>query len=154
MTIRTLKYALLLPALLLTAAAQTTTTYTLPVGTNCISINGCWYPVLAADGSQFGELAIANVSQIDYDDGLQPVAQYCTPGTITLTQTATPQFGPTSYHFVFQCAATPEQTSQDAPMLLHAEIQAHSYVARYCVRSCIYQTRWIVDGGSTLAITQ
>jgi hypothetical protein len=151
---RTLTLTLIFFALLLTAAAQTTTTYTLPAGTNCISINGCWYPVLAADGSQFGQLAIANVSQIDYDHGPQPVAQYCTPGTITLTQTATPQFGPTSYHFVFQCAATPEQTSQDAPMLLHAEIQAHSYVARYCFRSCIYQTRWIVDSGSTLEITQ
>jgi hypothetical protein len=143
------------------AAAQTTTTYIMPAGNNCPSIEGCYYHNLtakAADGSTVWGFFEAGGywTQFQYQafEGQNPgyKALFCN-GTATWT-TAAMDSGNTLY--TMDCQASPDRTSGDPPAKIHAEIEAHSYVFTYVcgvkVRTKCHQTRWAVDAG-TLAIT-
>jgi hypothetical protein len=141
------------------ALAQTTNTYTLPVGTTCNSgVENCSYEI--ANGAQSGVfLATAGYNmQFQYRafPGQNPgyEAEYCN-GLGTWTVADTPALGPTSKFYTMDCQS---KNLTGVPSAMHAEIHAHSYVVTYpCggrVRTICHQTRWAIDDGSTLAITK
>ena len=148
-----------------TAAGQTTTTYTVPSGTDCVgSINGCTLHNLTAtapDGATlYGWFAGGTYwTQFDYQAflGQNPAykATYCA-GTGTYVESATPDLGPTAALWTLDCQGTPDGTSSDGPVNIHVELQAHSYVATYVcggrVRTICHQTRWAIDDG-TVSLT-
>jgi len=159
---RTLAAFTVLLALSGIAAAQTTTTYTMPDGLICQTVEGCYYHNLTAsapDGSTLWGLFEAGGywTQFDYQafQGQNPgyKALYCN-GT-AVWATATMDNGGTQY--VMDCQATPDGTSSDPQAKVHAEIEAHSFVVTYVcgvkVRTICHQTKWAVDAG-TLAITR
>jgi hypothetical protein len=143
------------------AAGQTTTTYTVPSGTDCGgSINGCTLHNLTAtapDGTTlYGWFAGGTYwTQFDYQafPGQNPAykATYC-PGTGTYVESATPDLGPTAAFFTLDCQGTPDGTSSDGPVNIHVELQAHSYVVTYVrgirVRTFCHQTHWAIDDGT------
>ena len=125
---RTLAAVTVLLALCGIAAAQTTTTYTMPDGIICQTVEGCYYHNLTAtapDDSMLWGLFEAGGywTQFDYQafQGQNPgyKALYCN-GTAVWT-TATMDNGDTQY--VMDCQGTPDGTSSDPPAKLHAEIE-------------------------------
>jgi hypothetical protein len=155
--LQVLKVATISALFILSMAAQTTTTYILPTGTVCSSgIENCYYTI--DNGSQSGIFEAGGYwTQFDYRafPGQNPGynADYCN-GTAVWSVADTPDLGATAKFYVMDCKATDLHgvTSQ-----LHAEIQAHSYVATYTcgtrVRTTCHQTRWAVDSGD-LKITK
>jgi hypothetical protein len=132
----------------LALAAQTTTTYSLTVGTICNSIEGCYLP--ATDGSMLETGGYW--TQFDYPGRVK--ALYCNGTAVWVTSV----LATGNTLFVLGCQASPDGTSSDPPALINAEIEAHTNTFSFPCgvrgsRGTCHITRWVVDAG-IVAITQ
>lgn len=152
---RLVQFAFVTALLLIPAAAQSTTTYTIQPGTVCRQIQTCTITNLSGtDGSgnpSSGYLETAtSLTQFVYQSPTVK-AQYCQPTTyLAWTVQATGSL----YNFTASCPTDPIQTSQDGPGFMTIAIQAHSHtiLTKCGVRYCSIVV-WIVDEGNvTLSV--
>lgn len=147
---RLLMLPMITAALLTAATAQTTNTYTIPVGDQCTGtagLEGCYLNgLIASDGSTGYFAGWQFVYQTPVSKAL-----YCQAGT-EVWQTAQMDNG--GVFWVMDCNADPAQTSTDGPAKLHLEAATHSsVVTSRCNRWVCKTTVWQVDSG-TLAIIE
>lgn len=158
-----LKLAMLTALLpLLTATAQTSTTYAIPAGqqvtcqehhTTPIVVETCFNgkPLTGSDGSH-GYFQCCNIGATAFIY-TSPVskAQYCgnpywpaAGGTPPVWKIGTLQNGDTFWGMT--CSATPQGTSQDGPVAINLEITAHSQtVQTRCGKWPCTITTWYID---------
>jgi len=151
----------LLPLFVLLAKAQTTgPTYVITPGTICNSgIEGCYYENLMStltDGSAaYGRFEAGGYwTQFQYEasKGQNPgyKAQYCNGTGVWNVTMADPTHG----KWTMDCNASPDQTSSDGPVEIHADITAHKIsFTEPCGRWLCHISEWIVDEGS-VTLTQ